>query len=79
MKRVAVLSMLVMWATGCATGPGPKEVMGKYLDAYGKGNYEEAYPLLSSSDKAAKSLEIGFATLQRKLSSYRRTSVKPLP
>jgi tetratricopeptide (TPR) repeat protein len=57
MKRVAVLLMLVLWATGCATGPSPKEVMGKYLDAYGKGNYEEAYPLLSSSDKAAKSLD----------------------
>jgi len=35
MKRFVVLTMLVMWATGCATGPGPKEVMGKYLDAYG--------------------------------------------
>ena len=57
MKRFVVLTMLVMWATGCATGPGPKEVMGKYLDAYGKGNYEEAYPLLSSSDKTAKSLD----------------------
>ena len=57
MKRFAVLIMFVMWATGCATGPSPKEVMGKYLDAYGKGNYEEAYPLLSSTDKAAKSLD----------------------
>ena len=57
MKRFVVLIMLVMWATGCATGPGPKEVMGKYLDAYGRGNYEEAYPLLSSTDKAAKSLD----------------------
>ena len=57
MKRFVVLIMLVMWATGCATGPSPKEVMGKYLDAYGKGNYEEAYPLLSSTDKAAKSLD----------------------
>ena len=57
MKRFVVLIMLVMGATGCATGPGPKEVMGKYLDAYGKGNYEEAYPLLSSTDKTAKSLD----------------------
>ena len=57
MKRFVVLTLLVLWATGCATGPGPKEVMGKYLDAYGKGNYEEAYPLLSSSDKTAKSLD----------------------
>ena len=57
MKRFVVLIALLLWATGCATGPGPKEVMGKYLDAYGKGKYEEAYPLLSSSDKAAKSLD----------------------
>jgi tetratricopeptide (TPR) repeat protein len=57
MKRHVVFILLVMWATGCATGPGPKEVMGKYLDAYGKGNYEEAYPLLSSTDKTAKSLD----------------------
>ena len=56
MKRFVVLIMLVTWATGCATGPSPKEVMGKYLDAYGKGKYEEAYPLLSSTDKTAKSL-----------------------
>ena len=57
MKRFVVLFMLAMWATGCATGPGPKEVMGRYLDAYGKGNNEEAYSLLSSSDKTAKSLD----------------------
>jgi len=57
MKRFVVPIMLVIWATGCATGPSPKEVMGRYLDAYGKGNYEEAYPLLSSTDKTAKSLD----------------------
>jgi len=57
MKRLVVLIMLVMWATGCATGPSPKEVMGRYLDAYGKGQIEEAYSLLSSSDKTAKSLD----------------------
>jgi len=37
MKRVLFLVMLVMWVPGCATGPGPKEVMGRYLDAYAKG------------------------------------------
>jgi hypothetical protein len=57
MKRLVVLIMLVMWATGCATGPSPREVMGRYLDAYGKGNFEEAYPLLSSTDKTVKSLD----------------------
>ena len=57
MKRFVVFIMVVIWATGCATGPGPKEVMGRYLDAYGNGKYEEAYPLLSSSDKTAKSLD----------------------
>ena len=57
MKRFAVLIMLAMWATGCATGPGPREVMGRYLDAYGNGKNEEAYSLLSSSDKTAKSLD----------------------
>ena len=56
MKRVLFLVMLVMWVPGCATGPGPKEVMGRYLDAYAKGNNEEAYSLLSSRDKTAKSL-----------------------
>jgi len=57
MKRFVVLIMLAMWATGCATGPGPREVMGRYLDAYGNGKNEEAYSLLSSSDKTAKSLD----------------------
>jgi len=57
MKRHVVLIILAIWATGCATGPGPREVMGRYLDAYGKGKNEEAYSLLSSSDKTAKSLD----------------------
>ena len=57
MKRLLILFMLVMWVPGCATGPGPKEVMGRYLDAYAKGNDEEAYSLLSYKDKAAKSLD----------------------
>ena len=57
MKRLLFLVMLVMWVPGCATGPGPKEVMGRYLDAYAKGNNEEAYSLLSSRDKSTKSLD----------------------
>lgn len=57
MKRFLFFVMLVIWVPGCATGPGPKEVMGRYLDAYAKGNNEEAYSLLSSRDKSAKSLD----------------------
>ena len=57
MKRSLGLIMLVLWATGCATGPSPKEVMGRYLDAYGQGKNEEAYSLLSTRDKTAKSLD----------------------
>ena len=57
MKRFVVLVMLSLWASGCSIGPGPKEVMGKYLDATYKGKYQEAYSLLSSEDKTAKSLD----------------------
>jgi len=57
MRRLVVLVMLAFWASGCSIGPGPKEVMGKYLDAAYKGKYQEAYSLLSSEDKTAKSLD----------------------
>ena len=57
MKRPVVLIMLAFLASGCSVGPGPKEVMGKYLDATYKGRYQEAYSLLSSEDKTAKSLD----------------------
>ena len=57
MKRFPVLVMLVLWTSGCSIGPGPKEVMGKYLDATYKGRNQEAYSLLSSKDKTAKSLD----------------------
>ncbi len=57
MKRLAILALLVICLFGCSTGPGPKEVLSKYLDASWKGKYEEAYSLLSSKDKAMKSLD----------------------
>ena len=57
MKRLVVLVVLALWAPGCSVGPGPKEVMGKYLDATYKGRHQEAYSLLSSEDKTAKSLD----------------------
>lgn len=57
MKRLAIPALLVICLVGCSTGPGPKEVLSKYLDASWKGRYEEAYSLLSSKDKAMKSLE----------------------
>jgi len=41
MKRFVVLIMLVMWATGCSIGPSPKEVMGKYLDAFSESEGSE--------------------------------------
>jgi len=83
MKRFVVLIMLAMWATGCATGPSPKEVMGSYLDAHGKGNDEEAYSLLSSKDKTAKSLDAfsesegsDFKSILRQKVSYQVKEIK---
>jgi hypothetical protein len=57
MKRLSILALLVICLFGCSTGPGPKEVLSKFIDASWKGRYEEAYSLLSSKDKAMKSLD----------------------
>ena len=45
---------LSLFISGCSFGPNPKEVLSKYLDNYLHGNYDKAYELLSSKDKAVK-------------------------
>lgn len=37
--------------------PGPKEILSRYINANQHGQFEEAYELVSSDDKAIKSLE----------------------
>jgi ribosome-binding factor A len=49
------LSGIVLFIAGCSFNPDPKAVISKYLDNYLHGNYDKAYELLSSRDKAIKS------------------------
>jgi ribosome-binding factor A len=51
----AIIIMVVALTAGCNFGPGPKEVLSKYLESYLHGSYDKAYELLSSKDKAVKS------------------------
>lgn len=59
MKRAchagAIIIMVVALAAGCNFGPGPKEVVSRYLDNTLHGSYDKAYELLSAKDKAVKS------------------------
>ena len=52
------VSFLILAIAGCdkLAGPGPKDVLSKYLDASLKGRYEEAYGYVSSTDRAVKSI-----------------------
>jgi hypothetical protein len=63
MRRKTVLFVIIylayLIAVGCGklTGPSPKEVLSRYLDATLKGRYEEAYSYLSKKDKVVKDLQ----------------------
>jgi hypothetical protein len=51
------IGAILVALAGCAErGPGPDEVVSKYLDASLHGRCEEAYQFLSSTDKAVKEL-----------------------
>ncbi len=49
-----VIFSVLVFVAGCSLSPNPKEVLSKYLDNYFHGNYDKAYELLSSKDKAVK-------------------------
>ncbi|RII26756.1 MAG: hypothetical protein CXR31_10135 [Geobacter sp.] len=59
MKRIgylaAVSCIISVLLSACSFGPDPKAVVSKYLDNYYHGNYDKAYELLSTRDKAVKS------------------------
>lgn len=55
MKKSFPLFMLLIIFAGCNFfGPNPKDVLTKYLNSYYKGNYSDAYALLSAKDKNFK-------------------------
>ena len=58
MKRIGLVAVIILsisvFLSGCSFGPDPKAVLSKYLDNHFHGNYDKAYELLSSRDKAVK-------------------------
>lgn len=53
--RSSVLLVLMLILASCNFwGPGPKDILTKYLNNYHKGNYSETYALLSAKDKNFK-------------------------
>ena len=58
-KPLILLPLIILSLISCdkISGPGPKEVLSKYLDASLKGRYEEAYGYVSSADKSIKTLD----------------------
>ncbi len=57
---VILLGALWLVLAGCSTGGDeskPDDALSHYVSAYVNGNYEDAYQLLSSEDRASKSLE----------------------
>ena len=62
MKKAFPLSIfylftIVLFYSGCGFSPDPQTVISQYLNNYYHGNYEKAYALLSSKDKAVRSLQ----------------------
>jgi hypothetical protein len=57
-KTVASVTIcaLLLIVLGCSNQPGPREILGRYLDTALKGKMTESYIYLSSSDKTVKSL-----------------------
>lgn len=87
MKRISLsflclLAVMILFNAGCSTGSSPKEVISKYLDNYYHGNHEKAYELLSSRDKAVRSLqefsvkEAEFSAMRKAISSKITFTVK---
>jgi len=57
MKRSVIL-FLALCTAGCGLfGSNPRKTVSKYLDAVVRGKFEDAYPRISSKDRAMKSLE----------------------
>jgi hypothetical protein len=57
---VILLGTLWLILAGCSSGSDdskPDDALSRYVSACVNGNYEEAYPFLSSEDRASKSLE----------------------
>jgi hypothetical protein len=78
MPPIGILSPMA-WTSG----RNRIQVMGRYLDAYGQGKNEEAYSLLSTKDKSAKSLDAfsesegsGFKAILGPKVSYQVTEIR---
>lgn len=61
-KKYIIVSMilfttLAIFSCDKLTGPNPKEILNKYLDATLKGRYEESYSYVSAEDKLVKDLQ----------------------
>ena len=56
MKKIMLpFVLLILCLASCNFfGPGPKDILTKYLNSYNKGNYGDAYALLSAKDKNFK-------------------------
>ncbi|MEE9913258.1 MAG: hypothetical protein K4571_16225 [Deltaproteobacteria bacterium] len=54
---VFCLAVMTFFYTGCSIGTDPQKVISMYLDDLYHGNSEKAYSLLSSRDKAVRSLQ----------------------
>lgn len=54
---VFYLVAIVLFYSGCSFSSDPQTVILQYLNNYYHGNYEKAYALLSSQDKAVTSLQ----------------------
>ncbi|HET6490463.1 MAG TPA: hypothetical protein VFG28_11965 [Syntrophales bacterium] len=57
---VILLGALWLILAACTAGVDeskPDDALSRYVSAYVNGNYEDAYPFLSSEDRASKSLE----------------------
>lgn len=65
MKRLAIFPMLAIWLFGCSMGPGPGEVVSKFINVGIDGKDEEAYSLISSEDKEMESFD-AFSKLRKK-------------
>lgn len=69
MKRFITLTLLflvfLLLVSGCSFGPDPKSVVSKYLNDYQKGNFDQAYEMLSARDKAVKSKQVYSSDLQK--------------